>query len=291
MKNLLSGKIALIMGASSGIGKEIAKKFALEGADLILCARNFEKLKNTEIEIKKNISSIQRVHSFSVDVSEANQVKKLLQFTLEHFTNCDIIVNSSGIYGPKGLIEENKPEDWKKSIEINLLGPMLLFHYFIPIFKKQNHGKIIQLSGGGATNPMPYLSSYAASKAGVVRLIETLSKELKAYNIYANAVAPGPLNTEMLDEIINAGPDKVGKEFFNKSLMQKQMNDNSFDNITNLSLFLASSKSDGISGKLISALWDDWEKWPSNLSELNESDLYTIRRIIGKDRSSLWGDK
>ena len=91
----------------------------------------------------------------------------------------------------------------------------------IPHFKQNRHGKIIILSGGGATKPMPYLSAYAASKAGVVRFAETLAEEVKDFNIDVNTVAPGALNTRLLDEVLAAGPEKVGKAFYEQSLKQQ----------------------------------------------------------------------
>ena len=91
-----------------------------------------------------------------------------------------------------------------------------------------NKGKIIQLAGGGAASPLPLISSYAISKAAVVRFVENLSEELKDYNIDINAVAPGPLNTGMLEEVLKAGPKRVGKNFYNESVKQKKTARHSF---------------------------------------------------------------
>src|SRR5205823_7175497 len=91
----------------------------------------------------------------------------------------------------------------------------------IPHFRKQKYGKIVNLSGGGATAPLPGISSYAASKAAVVRLTETLAHELQDAGVDVNAIAPGPLNTRLLDEVLAAGPDRVGQDFFEKSLKQR----------------------------------------------------------------------
>ena len=161
----------------------------------------------------------------------------------------------------------------------------------IPHFKKNKKGKIIQLSGGGAANPLPLINGYAVSKAAVVRFVENLSEEVKNYNIDVNAVAPGPLNTRMLDEVINAGPKKVGKDFFKKSILQKKNGGTPFNKVCDLILFLASKHSNGVSGKLISALWDDWENWINYKDILKKSDIYNLRRITGLDRGHMWGDK
>ena len=161
----------------------------------------------------------------------------------------------------------------------------------IPYFKKKNKGKIIQLSGGGAASPLPLISSYAVSKAAIVRFVENLSEEVKNYNIDINAIAPGPLNTGMLKEVLKAGPKKVGKKFYNKSLKQKETGGTPFNKVCELILFLGSKYSDGIRGKLISALWDDWKNWTNYKQLLQNTDAYTLRRITGKDRGFEWGDK
>jgi 3-oxoacyl-[acyl-carrier protein] reductase len=176
-------------------------------------------------------------------------------------------------------------------MQINLFGSVLLCRAVIPYFKKKNKGKIIQLSGGGAASPLPLISSYAVSKAAIVRFVENLSEEVKNYNIDINAIAPGPLNTGMLKEVLKAGPQKVGKEFYKKLLKQKETGGTPFSKVCELILFLGSKYSDGIRGKLISALWDDWKNWINYKQLLQNSDAYTLRRIVGKDRGFGWGDK
>ena len=159
----------------------------------------------------------------------------------------------------------------------------------VPHFKKRRYGKIIQISGGGATNPLPNLSAYAASKAAVVRFAETLAEELRAFRIDVNAVAPGALNTRMLDEVLAAGPSAVGQPFYDRMKRQQAEGGTPLEKGAALCGFLASSQSDGITGKLISAVWDPWEELPSRRSDLDGTDLYTLRRIVPKDRGKSWG--
>jgi 3-oxoacyl-[acyl-carrier protein] reductase len=161
----------------------------------------------------------------------------------------------------------------------------------VPHFRSQGYGKIIQISGGGATNPLPMLSAYAVSKAAIVRFAETLAEELRGVGVDVNAISPGALNTGMLNEILEAGPEKVGQEFYERSLKQKLLGGAPLTRGAELAVFLASAKSDGITGKIISALWDKWEVWPAHILELDQSDAYTLRRIVGKDRGIDWGDK
>jgi len=98
------------------------------------------------------------------------------------------------------------------------------------------------------------------------------------------------LNTRMLDEVLAAGPDKVGQSFYDRALKQKETGGAPLNRGAELALFLASSASNGITGKLISAIWDNWEKWPERWQELVSSDAYTLRRIVGRDRGLDWGD-
>jgi len=224
-------------------------------------------------------------------VSKQSDVKKIINLTIKKFGKCNILVNNAGIYGPKGKIENINWKDWKKTIEINLFGSILMCKNLIKYFKKKKYGKIIQLSGGGATNPLPNLSAYATSKAAIVRFMETLALEVRDFNIDINSIAPGALNTKMLDEVIKSGPNKVGSDFYRRALKQKKTGGTSLNYGADLAVFLASSESDGISGRLISAVWDNWKEWPKHINKLSNSDVYTLRRIIGRDRGFSWGDK
>ena len=287
----LLNKIAIITGGSEGLGFEIAKKFILAGASIAICSRNKKNLKSAELKLKKLLNKNQKLITIVADISKENDVKKLIKITIQKLGDCSILVNNAGIYGPKNKIEKTNWKEWKKTIEINLFGSVLMCKELINHFKKKRYGKIIQLSGGGATNPLPYLSAYAASKAGIIRFSETLANEVANYNISVNAIAPGALNTRMLDEVIKAGPDKVGIDFYKRSVNQKKTGGTPLSSASDLAVFLASPQSDGITGKLISAIWDKWEDWPKYINKIRNSDVYTLRRIVGRDRNFFKGDK
>ena len=291
MKKILINKVAIITGANQGLGLEIAKKYAAAGANLMLCARNGVLLDSALKEINQYISDGQIVLAQQVDISKENEVSGVVELTLKQLGVCHILVNNAGIYGPKGDVEAVAWAEWMRAIEINVYGSVLMSRELMPHFKKQLYGKVIQLSGGGATTPLPKISAYAVSKAAIVRFAETLAEEVRGFGIDVNALAPGALNTRMLEEILTAGPEVVGKDFYERSLKQKELGGASIDRAADLALFLASSHSDGITGKLISAAWDNWEEWPNHISELDKSDAYTLRRIVGRDRNIVWGDK
>lgn len=291
MEKVLSGKIAVITGASQGFGLEIARKYISAGADVMLCARNAALLQEVHADLTQLASPGQKILSTTCDVSLEVDVNALVGETLASLGGCHILVNNAGIYGPKGQIEDIDWLEWVKAIEINVYGSVLMCRAILPHFKAQGYGKVIQLSGGGATNPMPRISAYAVSKAAIVRFAETLAEEVRGTGIDVNAIAPGALNTRMLDEVIEAGPEKVGKDFYERSLKQKESGGIPLSRGADLALFLASAASDGITGKLISAVWDNWEHWPEHLEALSSSDAYTLRRIAGRDRGFGWGDK
>src|SRR4029077_7270097 len=124
----------------------------------------------------------------------------LVDRALREFGRLDVLVNNAGIAGPIGPTEGVDWDEWIHAIEINLLGSVLLCRAVLPHFKQAGYGKIVQLSGGGATNPLPLLSAYAASKAAVIRFMETLAEETRPHHIDVNSIAPGALNTRILDQ-------------------------------------------------------------------------------------------
>ena len=280
----LQGRNALITGASQGLGKEIARQFLAEGASVAMCARDSELLEATRADLA---ATGRRIVARACDVSSESEVNALVQFAESELGAIDILVNNAGIYGPKGASESVDWRDWMRTIEINLYGVMLPCRALIPKFKKAGRGKIVILSGGGATGPLPLISAYAASKAAVVRLMETLAEELREYAVDVNAVAPGALNTRLLDETIEAGPERVGESFYLRALKQRESGGVPLEKGAGLCVYLASAESDGITGKLISAQWDPWKTLHERREDLN-SDIYTLRRIVPEDRGKNW---
>jgi len=280
---------ALITGGSQGLGKAIAECFLREGANICICARNENELAATHAELETKFPS-NRVLAKPCDVSNESQVNELVSFVLHEFGSLQALVLNAGIYGPMGPTESVSLDDWRRAMEINLFGVLLPCRALIPHFKKAGGGKIIVISGGGATNPLPNISSYAASKAAVVRLAETLAEELKPHHVDVNAIAPGALKTRLVQQVLEAGPEKVGADFFAKNKKWAEEGAVPLELGARLAVYLASAESDGISGKLISAQWDPWEKLHEFKSDL-AGDIYALRRIVPRDRGKKWGDK
>lgn len=291
MSKPLADRAALIVGASQGLGREIAAAYLGAGASVMICARDAAMLGASLAELAPLAAARQLVVARPCDVSKPDQVSALVAAALATFPALDILVNCAAVYGPKGPLEETDWEAWVQAIEIDLYGAVLLCRALVPHLKRRRYGKILQLSGGGATNPLPRLSAYATAKAGVVRFAETLAHELAPYHIDVNCIAPGALNTRMLDEILAAGPDVVGTEFYERSKKQKESGGVPLAKGVALAVYLASRASDGISGRLLSAVWDPWQDLDTRKDALADSDIFTLRRIVPKDRGKDWGPR
>ena len=288
MTGALAGRAAIITGANQGLGFAIAARYVAEGAHVLLCARDKAKLSAAVADLSTSAGPGQKVLGEVADVSNAADVTRLVARAHAEFSSVQILVNNAGIYGPLGSIEDVDWAEWVRAVEINLFGSVLLCRALLPHFRANRYGKIIQLSGGGATNPLPRITAYAASKAAIVRVAESIAEDVREYGIDVNAIAPGALNTRMLDEVLAAGPERVGQAFYSRSTCQKDEGGAPLGRAAELAVFLASAASDGITGKLLSAVWDPWSDLPEHREDLN-SDLYTLRRIVPKDRGFGWG--
>ncbi|MFZ0828509.1 MAG: SDR family oxidoreductase [Verrucomicrobiia bacterium] len=285
----LKGLNTLITGGSQGLGKAIAGQFLAQGANVVLCARNETDLSATCNELAHQFPA-QKVHAKTCNVADECQVNELVAVAVRELGPLHVLVLNAGIYGPMGATESVSLDEWRRAMDINVYGVLLPSRAVIPHFKKNGRGKIIVLSGGGATNPLPNISAYAASKAAAIRLMETLAEELRDFHVDVNAIAPGALATRLVDEVLAAGPEKVGAAFYAKNKQWKEKGATPLEFGARLAVYLASQESDGISGKLISAQWDPWEKLQEFKADLN-SDIYTLRRIVPRDRGKTWGDK
>lgn len=218
----LAGKTAIITGASAGLGAEIARAYATAGASIVLAARDAGAVEKLAAELKRGAIDGQKIIAIPCDVTAESAANLLAASAIRDTGGIHILVNNAGIWGPKGAVEEVDWAEWVYTVEINLLASVALCRAVLPVMKRQRYGKIIQLSGGGATKPMPRTSAYAASKAAVVRFAETLAEEVRTDGIDVNAIAPGAMNTRMLDEMLAAGPEKIGEAAYAAVQKQKQ---------------------------------------------------------------------
>jgi 3-oxoacyl-[acyl-carrier protein] reductase len=222
------------------------------------------------------------------DFRTPGSVSALVAKAADAFGSLTVLVNNAAALGPIGPLWENDMETWEQTIRVNLTVPAALCALVIPWMQKHNYGKIVNLSGGGATGPRPRFSAYATAKAGLVRLTEVLARETRQMNIDVNCIAPGVMKTGMLEAILAAGPDRVGAGEYAQVQRSAKQTDRTLERAAELAAFLASSESDGITGRLISAVWDPWETLPGRRAILDQTDIYTLRRIVPKDRGLNW---
>jgi 3-oxoacyl-[acyl-carrier protein] reductase len=271
----VKGRVAIVTGAGRGIGQAIALALANEGAAVVLAARTPSELADTEARIRSMNADCLAV---STDVGKREDVDRLVQSTLDRFGRIDVLVNNAGIQPPIGPFVENDEEAWFQNLHVNLIGPLHCMRRVLPTMIERRFGKIINMSGGGATAPRVQFSAYGVSKTALVRLTETVAEEVRPFNIQVNAIAPGAVNTRMLQEILDAG-SLAGSELDAARARQSQ-GGNSPELAARLAVFLASDASGPLTGKLISAPHDDWQNWDAaEITRLNESPWFTLRRL------------
>lgn len=182
-------KVILITGASSGLGKTIAKNLSLENFQIVVCARNLALLKKV---YKKN----KNVFFSKVDVSSEKQIKKFIKNILKKFGKIDVLVNNAGeVFNCK--FESIKSKQLDKLFKTNLYAPIFFIRECLPTMKRQNFGRIINISSGGSVNCANSYSAYSASKAALNTIAKSLKNELNGYNIKVNTLSPGPCKTKM----------------------------------------------------------------------------------------------
>ena len=272
--NAPTRRSVIVTGGGTGLGKEIARAFAEQGDDVVICGRNLESLVKAAEELGGAES---RVKAIPCDVSDANAVQKLIASVQEARGRIDVLVNNAGVYGPIGLACENSPEEWKQAMEINLFGVFLTTRYTAPAMIEQGSGSIINISGGGATSTKPRYSSYAAAKSGVVRFTEVVADELAEHGIRVNAIAPGFIVTRFHDLTMDAG-ERAGPDY-EKTKAKLESGGDDPKLAAELAVFLAGPDAEGISGRLISAVFDDWREPKTHEALRASRDLYMLRRI------------
>ena len=285
----MKNRYCLITGATRGFGAVLAREFWEAGASLALIARSRDGLERLVANLGKR--SQQEVITLTADLANPEATGKIVSPVRGKFPRLDVLINNAAIQGPIGSFWENDWEEWVKTIQVDLLSPIALCRAVSPWMIEQGGGSIINLSGGGATGPRANFTAYSTAKTALVRFSETLADELRPHNVRVNCVAPGAMNTAMLNEVVGRGADAAGQKEYAQAVKVKQSGGASMQRVAQLCLFLVSDAARGISGKLISAVWDPITSLPEHLDELSGSDIYTLRRIVPTDRGKTWGNE
>jgi NAD(P)-dependent dehydrogenase (short-subunit alcohol dehydrogenase family) len=269
-------QVVLVTGAGRGIGRAIALAFAREGAQVVLLSRTKSELDEVAASSAKFGA---RARVVPADVTASAEVERAVAAAVAEHGTVDVAVAAAGALGPVGPLWKADPSEWERTLRVNLLGGFHLCRAVLPPMLRQGRGKIILVAGGGGSTPFPRFSAYAASKAAVVRLAETLADEVRESGVQVNALAPGLVDTRLLREVEAAGP-RAGEHGEHVRLALAGSNGLTPEGeVAALALFLASSDSGALTGKLVSAPHDPWREWAGRAEELNATPLYTLRRL------------
>jgi len=276
---MLEGKTAIVTGGSRGIGFTIAEKLVSLGANVVICSRT-EKELNDAVELLKTKG---KISGQVADVSSFTDCQRLVEFAYSLTGRIDILVNNAGIFGPVGLLETNDPKGWEEVLAVNILGAVYCSKLVIPYMKNQGNGKIINLAGAGVggSKSLPRFSPYYTSKTAVVGFTENLAAELEGKNIQVNAIAPGAVASNLTLGLLNLPKEKVGEEMYEISQKLKDGESTSPELAADLIGFLVSPEADGVTGRLISAKWDDYQSLAGK--KIESGNLYRLRRINNND--------
>jgi 3-oxoacyl-[acyl-carrier protein] reductase len=285
LKPDLARRKAIVTGGSRGLGRTIAQRFVSAGADVLLVARNPPELAQSAATLKTFVTRPgQLIATLAADLSRPDEVARIVQ---DEWADADILVNNAGIQGPIGPLWTNSMDAWQEVFQVAVMAPVALMQALLPSMIARGYGRIINISGGGSTSPRPNFSAYGAAKTALVRLTENTAAELEGTGVTVNAIAPGAMFTAMTRGILEAGIDAAGTREVEATQRLAERNEPPGDRAADLCVFL-SDKAVTVNGRLIAALWDGWADFVKHCEEITGSDVYTLRRILPKDRGFSW---
>jgi 3-oxoacyl-[acyl-carrier protein] reductase len=268
----LRDKSVLITGAGRGIGKRLAMGFSAAGARVAVLARSQAELDLAKLEIEQAGGNALRLRA---DVRDLEQVSAAVDRVRVVFGGLDVLVAAAGVQGPIGPLLTTKPKAWADTLETNVIGVVNSCRAVLPYMIERRCGKLVLIACGGAGHPRPNFSAYAASKAAIARFAECLAEEVRDHNVQVNCVAPGGAYTHMTDEILHAGEERAGAREIAEAEEVRVTGGIAPEKQIALVLFLASSRSNHVSGKLIHVN-DDWKRFERDNMK---PELYTLRRV------------
>ena len=249
---MLDGRVAIITGASKGIGRALALRFGREGARVICAARSADLVKETTAEVNK---AGNRAIAFTGDLSREDDVRRLVAAGLEAFGKIDSLVNNAGDGGPTKPVQDYTVEDWRYTIDSCLTSSYLCIRFVVPEMIKAGGGAIVNISSGAGRRGLPYRIGYCAAKAGQVGMTYGMALELAPHNIRVNCVAPGAVEGDRIDRVIAGQAEVRGipveamrKAMIERSPLKRMV---TADDIVDATVFFTSDMARSISGQVL----------------------------------------
>jgi len=275
--------LAVVTGASRGLGRLCARELAAHGANLLLIARDQIALADGAAEIKAKYPD-REVTTLGCHLGDPD-APQLVRETAHRLGQVDILVNNAAVQGPIGPACEVPWREFEEALRLDFLVPVALCRAFIPSMKAIGRGWIINISGGGATGPRPMFTAYAAAKTALVRFTETLAIETARDGIRVNAVAPGAFASGMT-KLVHTSAKNAGEA---EAAMAQELLDcedtANAEKAARLVAYLTLGEGRDATGKLISAVWDRWDSFHRYPEVMAHKDVFTLRRILPKERN------
>ena len=275
--------LAVVTGASRGLGRLCAFELAVHGADLLLVGRDQVALADVAREIRAKCPT-RRVATLDSDLSDPDAPQYVCE-AADRLGPADILVNSAAVQGPIGPAWEVPWGEFEETLRLDLLVPIALCRAVIPSMKAKGRGWIINISGGGATSPRPMFTAYAAAKTALVRFTETLAIETVGYGIRVNAVSPGAFASGMTIAVHAAAENAGVAEAATAQQLLDGGDTVNAEKAAQLVVYLALGAGRNVTGKLISAVWDRWDRLHLHPEAVAHADVFTLRRILPQERN------
>ncbi len=256
----LNGQVAIVTGAGRGIGRTIALALAGAGARVVLTARSRDQLDESAALIERAGGQALVIPA---DVMDQAAIEAVVQTTTEHYGPPDLLVNNAGLANPEALLWELPADDWWRVLEVNLRGPFWFARAVLPGMLARHAGRVINVASNAGTWPSTLGSAYSVSKAGLLRLTDSLAAMTAGQGVSVFAISPGLVHTQMADAV----------ESF-KGLPESEWT--SIERAGELCLFLATGAADRLSGRYIH-VHDDVREMVSRAQEIEENDWYALR--------------
>ena len=267
----LYGQVALVTGGGRGIGRAVAQALAAAGAGVAVLARSNSELEETVSLIEQSGG---QARAYTADVTHAGQVHSAVREMEQSLGPVDILVNNAGDVKPFGPLWETDAEEWWRSLEVNVRGPMLCTRAVLPGMIARRRGSIINVASGVATIFAPYYSSYVAGKTALVRFTECVALEAKPHGVALFSISPGTVRTAMASYSLESAEGKKWLPWF--AQIFDQHIDVPAERPAQLVLTLASGRADALSGRMIS-IFDDLEVLLKNAAEIERQNLYSLK--------------